>query len=481
MLFSLALSLLLSYNTLVNPDGILYLRSAQFVSEGQWLAGLKTYFWMFYAVLIAGFSSLSTLSLEHSAFVLNAILLATLTLGFITLVKLLGGDTRVQWLAAAVILAHPGLNGYRDYIIRDYGLWAFMLWALYFLIKYAEQTQFRYIIGWTASIILAFLFRIEAFLLLLAAPFGLYACMPGQTFKQKTIHILKAQSLLLLILISFFIVLFIYNKLHYLGRLYDLPKYLTFILFDSFDLYKDKATNFSEIMSVFFKPQHGMVALLGALVTYTVYLIVKLLSPLYTLLAGYGMYRKTVPNHVSMRMVIWFSIILFAALLGHLLQHFFFSSRYLVPLILLFMLWVPFGIEALIILGKKRLLIAIALIMTYMFVDGVSSFGYSKMYIKEAGFWLQQNKPEEKIYTNSTQVAYYAKIDSLNWDKDFNKNHTLELLQSNDWKDYDLLALRHSKNTAELNALIASLPNTVIIQDFYNKRNDGVVIIQVLD
>jgi hypothetical protein len=477
-LFSLLLSFLLSYNTLVNPDGALYLESAKFISEGQWLAGLKTYYWIFYATAIAGTSYLTTLPLEQSAFLLNAISYVLLVTGFITLVKVLGGDTRVQWLAAAVILVHPSLNGYRDYIVRDFGLWAFMLWALYFLIKYAQQAQYRYVIGWTISIMLALLFRIEAILLVILAPLGFYACMPEESFKQKTLYVIKAQSLLIIALAAALIALSVTNNMHYLGRANDLPKYFNFLLFKSFDIYQQKAIYFSEGMSVFFKPKHGLVALFGALLTYSLYLIIKLLSPLYTLLAGYGMFRKAVPNNLATRMVAWFIIILAIGLLGHLLRSFFFSSRYLVPPVLLLMLWVPFAIDALLILGKKYLLIIVALLMTYMFFDGVITTGYSKMYIKDAGQWLKENEPNAIVFTNNRQVAYYADLRTK--EQDFSPGSDIRLLQSDGWQAYDYLALRHTRRTTELNEMIAKLPDTVIVQEYYNKRGDGVVIIKVL-
>ncbi len=478
---SFFISLLRSYNNLVNYDGILYLRTAQFIQEGQWVTGLDTYYWMFYSVLIAGVSTATSLSLENSAYILNAISYAIMTVGFITVVKLLGADNRVQWLAFLVIIIHPGLNEYRDSIIRDFGLWAMLPWALYCLIKYAELGQFRYVVGWTFAAIIGFLFRIEAILLLMLGPLGLYVCLPQLTFKQKTITVLKAQSLTLLIVILSFLALLLSDKMHYLGRLQELPKALYFLLFSSLDVYREKANVFSSDMSIFFKPKHGMVALFGALLTYSLYLLIKLLTPLYTVLMGYAVYRKAVPNYYAIRMVIWFMIIFAMGLSAHLMQHFFFSSRYLMPLALLMMLWVPFAIEAFIILRKKVWLIITSLIMIYMLIDGLISFGYSKAYIRDAGLWLQENKPNANVYTNSKQVAYYAHNPSVDWNRDFNEDYDMSLLTSGEWKEYDVLALRHDKKSQELNNLIETLPNVIILQEYHNKRDDAVVIIEVMD
>jgi hypothetical protein len=139
---SLALSFLaVLSNPSLNRDGMLYIDSARmFLSDG--LAGASTVFnWPFLPILIAGFSELSGLGLENAALLLNALFLA----GACSL--LVACATRrfpeAAWPICLCLLALPGMNQYRNEILREYGCWFFFMLSFWLALRWSERPQWR--------------------------------------------------------------------------------------------------------------------------------------------------------------------------------------------------------------------------------------------------------------------------------------------------------------------------------------------------
>src|SRR5579883_222646 len=172
---SLILSFWLSYReTVINPDGICYLLSAQTVGT----ASLKEVIhlcpqsqWPFYSVLIYAVSQASHFSYTASAYFLNALFSLLSVTAFILIVKELGGSKRVLWLSALVILLNHEFISMREYIIRDHGFWAFYLASLYLLLRYFREPGLNLALAWSACLLIATLFRIEGAVFLLSLPF----------------------------------------------------------------------------------------------------------------------------------------------------------------------------------------------------------------------------------------------------------------------------------------------------------------------
>ena len=75
-----------------------------------------------------------------------------------------------MWFALGVILLSHQFNSVRQYIVRDHGFWAFYLVSLYFLLKYVEDVSWKNALAWSASLLMATLFRIEGAIFLLTLP-----------------------------------------------------------------------------------------------------------------------------------------------------------------------------------------------------------------------------------------------------------------------------------------------------------------------
>ena len=165
---SCALSLLaLSRQEPLNYDGILYLTQAAVYTKAGMSAALQLYNWPFYAMCIAGLSKITGLTLLHAAYLLNNIFLIIILTTFISILRELGSSSRLQMVGALVILLYPSLNNYRNYIIRDFGYWAFLLVAFLQLLRFSKTGRFVHALGWSLSICLATLFRVEGCILLL--------------------------------------------------------------------------------------------------------------------------------------------------------------------------------------------------------------------------------------------------------------------------------------------------------------------------
>lgn len=470
-LLSFGLSIYLSYNTLVNSDGILYLRVAREFMQHNFEQGFALYNWVFYPALIAGFSKLSTLSLENSAFLINAFFFAILATGFIALVRELGGDRRIQWFAVLVFLVHPGINGYREYIVRDFGFWAFLIWSLVFLCKYAQMPRARYVLAWFVTGSLAFLFRIEALIWLALGPLSLLVGMKSLTFKSRLVSLIRFQSVFIALGLLGIASVLLFDISIPIGRLDDFHNAYVSIVVNGVERYALKAESFASLMSIYFKFDHALFILGIALFAYWVFLSLKLLSPLYVLLVGYGLYHHQLLKQPQIIHIVWALIVFAAIYITFVFQSYFVSSRYLIPWVVIAMVWVPFALAKLWEKGPMAVRFIVGLILVYMFLDSVISMGYSKEYLREGGEWIETNTPANAtLITNSNHLAYYANKPEFDWSKDFKPDY------QNIRGDYDMIVLRYSRKTDGIHALFEEYKNYPQV-DFHNKRNDGIRII----
>ena len=155
---------------IINIDGILYIKSAQVLAQGDFSQALAIHKWPFYAYLISLVHIVTGLDLEISAHVLNCFLNIATCIAFAFLVTELGGGKQIVLIATVLILLFPGLNELRSYIIRDHGYIAFYLWSLYFLVR-ALHIRSKPLLGMSLlSMFIAMLFRIEGLVFLIAMP-----------------------------------------------------------------------------------------------------------------------------------------------------------------------------------------------------------------------------------------------------------------------------------------------------------------------
>lgn len=158
----------------MNPDGVLYLLIAQrWLDEGFGAVSAATLPMPFYSMSIAVVHLSTGLSLLTSARCLNAALIAILVVGLQRLTWVLGGGTRAQVSVVVLALMLPELNGFRSFVIRDFGYWAFSVLALTALVRYAQAPDVKGSVLFFLLCLTAAAFRLEAVLFMLLIPIAL--------------------------------------------------------------------------------------------------------------------------------------------------------------------------------------------------------------------------------------------------------------------------------------------------------------------
>lgn len=493
-LFAFITSLLLSAwigyrETVINSDAICYLLSAKMVGTD----GIRNAMqlcnqarWPFYSALIYGFVQVTHLPYAGAAYLINSLFTLISVGAFILIVKELGGSQRTLWLAAITILLSHQFNSVREYIIRDHGFWAFYLASMLFLLKYARRPRSKFALGFSVSLLLASLFRIEGAVFLLLMPF---VCWFQKRYNLRQ----RVRNFMLLympvLMIGGAIVLWLalhpqqsIEKLGRVGELIDQFRHGMGIIADRYHAAKTELKH--SVLGVEAADQAGMVILSAWLVWY-VLSVVGNLSWIYALLVLYAMGSRTVILRSTAPIILyWYAGVNVLVTAGFLAEHFFLSKRYLIALSLVFMLWVPFALNDIIRKWpspRHRAILAVAAgLIVISSLGGVFNFGYSKTYVRDAGHWMAQNIPANaSIYSNDIQLMYYS--DHYGY-QIFNQRQAfadLQSLQQGKWKQFDYVALRlDDKDKVETASFVNMLPSPPM-SSFKNRRGDRVAIYKI--
>ncbi len=183
---TVTLSVLLSWIALSavitpNNDGMLYIEAARLYQEGGFAAASGLFDWNgfargFVSANIAWTAALTGLELEHAAFLLCLLFIAGTCALIVSCCEELFPGT--AWWAVVAVLTIPSLNGYRDYILREFGAWFFVFLALYLLLVWMRKGQRRRILVATVAIVLAAMYRPESSIFLLLLPLAMLLKQP---------------------------------------------------------------------------------------------------------------------------------------------------------------------------------------------------------------------------------------------------------------------------------------------------------------
>ncbi len=171
VLASLVLSALAVFrNPLINADGIRQLMLAREAVASGIVTSVGSFTFPLYPLLIAALHRMSSLSLLTSAQLLDAALLALLTVNITRFAtRLCGEQALAAWIALLVLLL-PQLNGYRSVVAPDAGFWALLFGALLPLLRYQTSQRWQDGLCWAALGLGAAAFRLEALAYLLLLP-----------------------------------------------------------------------------------------------------------------------------------------------------------------------------------------------------------------------------------------------------------------------------------------------------------------------
>lgn len=483
---SLLLSVWLNYrDTVVNPDAICYLLSAESIATSgirgaMQLCGQAQ--WPFYSALIYGMAKISHLSYLTSAYVINGFFSLLSVIVFILIVKELGGCKRTLWFAAGVILLAHQFNAVRDSIIRDHGFWAFYLASFFFLLRYFHSPRYLTALAFNSSLFIAALFRIEGFIFLVMLPFLAWLQSP-YPLRQRLQHFLALASFPLLISMMMGMYLIVHpHAMAKLGRIADLTyqwQHGVTTILTRFSAMKAALGQY--VLTIDSVNDAGWVLMIVFLVWYF-FSIIANVSWINALLVGYA-WRNNLPSLTRPAFLVlsgYIAINLFITFL-FLIERVFLSNRYLLALSLILMLWVPFVLNDLLrqwqLRQQRILFILAAIFIGVSSLGGIFNFGYSKAYIHQAGDWLATHVPASaNMYVNDYQVMYYSQHFGK---RIFEQYPPLTTMTDSKWKQYDYLALRLSgKENQQAIPLLKEMQLTPI-QVFRNKRNDRVEIYSI--
>jgi hypothetical protein len=174
VLASLAASLVhIHFDPLPNPDAVTYLLAAQAWLDDGYAAAAAIYPSPNYSVSIAWLHSATGWSLLTSARCLDALILAALVVALQRLGRAAGASLRTQAIIVGLAILLPELNGYRSFLLRDFGYWMLSTVALVGLVRFAIEPDIRWAAAFAAAGGAAAVYRTEAVALLIFVPAAL--------------------------------------------------------------------------------------------------------------------------------------------------------------------------------------------------------------------------------------------------------------------------------------------------------------------
>ncbi|MBB71316.1 MAG: hypothetical protein CMF50_02830 [Legionellales bacterium] len=473
-------------NDTINRDGILYIRTAyHFVNDGL-IAAYHTYSWPFFSMLIGIVHQITALPLVACAYTVTIALQIMLAYGFIALVRELGGNRQLQWIAAITILLFPHLNDYRDYLIRDFGYWAFCLWSLVALTRYMRTLSWWTALGWGFGMLVAISFRVEGAPLMILVPI-IVLLHPRLNLWQRIKYFLKVNCVGIVFTATVIVLIVTIPRNHLL--LMDRLITIKDVVGIGWKPLVERIYQASNAIGPYVmgdKPlDNTPTIIVTGIFGYFFVKVITGLGVLVSIICGYGMVRRVLPaDRVGILPLASYIFMNSVMMFYFLWTHFFLSGRYLMPLQLGLLVWFPFAIHQLYenwrtsvasISGRRWLFPLICLALLWVASASFIHLGASKAHIVEAGHWLADNtSAKSRLYTNSSQVMFYAKGPGGDWDDGVDMQS--QRLSDNTWQQYDYLAirLRHRDDGNTINKL-----GVEPIKTFANRKNDRVVIVKV--
>lgn len=460
----------------VNPDGILYLRTADtFLQHYNLSETFALYRWPFYPITIALLSHISGLNLITSAHLINLFLFALIIYSFILLVKELGGELSAQIAAAIIILLFPTFSHAKTLIVRDFGYWGFYLFSVLQLLKFCRQPNWSSTFFFSLGMLFATLFRIEGLLFWLMAPLALML-QNQQSRSWRCKHSVQLHlPFIIVTLIGILLLPWLHKSQELLGRLPELMGQISNgaqLILDDFHTKKIAMQQY--VLSYDAKDSAAPILFFG-MVGLLIYQIFQTCTWFYTVLFGISVGYRLTPFKNDQRNVLYFfigtNLIILICFVG---EQLFLTSRYVTALALTLMLWTPF---TLLEIFKPRnkfplnptqrlgLMFFTILLFCGYGIHDIFRVNHSKEYITKAGVWINKNTPaNSRLFTNSREIAFYAHRLGVDWNHDFeNPLHPFDKIYQKAWKQADYVAVRIARNQiAEESHVITTMGSTPI-------------------
>ena len=458
-LASLALSIIAQYGNILNRDGMLYVTTAEAYLEGGFSSARALFSWPFLPILMAWTNKITGLSLETSAHTLNALFMA----GACALLVDCSRRKHIEsaWWVALAVLAIPGINEYRNELLREYGCWFFVMLAFWLALRWTERPTWAMTFAVQGTLGIAALFRPEALALFPALLIWQAIEAPsGQRVRRITI-LCGLPALCGAILL----ILFVTDQLPSTHRLAGELNRLSFERFDA------KAKIVSQALIEYARHNAGEILFFGSLALIPIKLIQKtglFLLPVIYLFAAHQA-RPAAQTHRLFACAGFVTLLILAVFVTDL--HFL-AGRYVGLTLLFSSPFIGFSLWA---LTKKhnRLRLPIVGVATVLMLANVVSTGQSKSHHLDAGRWLRENVEESsQIYIDGGRTAFHAGWRTSQLRTRNDRAGIEKALREN---TYTLYVLEVSRKDAPIAPWLSTVPLNVI-QQYSQPTGDAVII-----
>ena len=325
----------------------------------------------------------------------------------------MGGSSRAQLFGLIIITFHPLIADYRSSIIRDSGMWAFMLLAMLELLRYSKNPTKLHQCKWMIYIGVALLFRIETLAIALLSPLSLLAT--GQNRLKERIRATLGFYTPLLAAAGVIGAALLLATEHYgsqLKLLGDMQFYTGYLSQLSTIIDKNASILSNSMISHTAREDAGYVVI-AVFFTICFINIFRAITPIYliALICNKLSSVKTFTYTNADAIIKVHLLIIGTYLVLFTISRQFNLERYSFQFVIIILLYLPFIIEG--IWRSTRLQRASRIISIFIFagyaLDTVINSDYKKNYINEAAIWLKTETPiDAKIISNHYHIAYFS-------------------------------------------------------------------------
>ena len=460
---------------IVNNDGVYYILTAEYIAAGDWASALTVFKWPAYSWLIYVVQLVPGIGYESAAHVVTTAGFTLAVLGFVATVHALGGRGRVLWLALVVVLAYPGFNEHRSYLIRDPMFLGSYLFALAALVRYFHGRHLAWLVAAFAWLVAAALFRAEALMVALVLPvFFMVRAMSGVP-RAAAVTVYAA---LVVPLLALFYGWWLYRpedgetSWAVVGAPWDLLVRASGQLFTEFQLRAEDA----EFAA------NGA----GTAIWLVFRETVEAVTIPFTAILLFAAWRGVLARDFSAdarALVLWLLALHATMLFLFALAKSFLAPRYPVTLAVTLILAVPFAVDYCLesarrvsrpVAGAAVGLVGFLLLAN--FVEGLDNVT-DKHYLRDAALWWKANLGDERrLASNDLRFVYYADRYDEKWVALRDPEAFGEFLVSEQWKWKDWVAVNVRRRDTDLPGLLDATLNQEPVQRFESGKGDMLLI-----
>ncbi|HZV62050.1 MAG TPA: hypothetical protein VFF75_06500 [Methylophilaceae bacterium] len=405
----------------ITEDSILYFEVARLFSIGEWKNGFAMYGWPLYPALIAALHKATGLGIQSAAQAWNIVFFALTTYSFLTFIRLAGGNRQAIIGGGLLLFSAPYIVGdILPMLLRDQGFWGFFLLSLGFLLSFHRTGEFKYALYWQISIIIAMLFRIEAFVYLLLAPLFMFRdltkpfqsrlCAYGKT---QILTLAAGSGLSLLFAISPTL------QLRDLGRIRELITTFSRLHTQLTEGLAAKAQLMGDLVLGKYLDDYGMLSILLALVSIIIAKIIGATGvPAMLMLAMPQFDRLRLLRQDARELIIWILAIGVVIATIIILNRFILSSRYLAPLAFMLLILAVFTLSGMwdhlktkeSSNSRKQFALSIVLLLLCInLIKNLLPLAADHNFEQTAVAWVKEISPSGKtVFISDAKLRYYA-------------------------------------------------------------------------